>query len=81
MPAPHTQEHTSPVEDHASSAASQGFVGGGGHHVAVFKGGGHHSSCHQPADVCHVGHEVRPVVIGNLPQSSVVQVSGVGAGS
>lgn len=73
--------YSSPVEDHAGPAASQGFVGGGGHHMAVFKRGGHHASHHQPANVRHVSHEVRPVVISNLPQARVVQVSGVAAGS
>lgn len=80
-PVPRPPERTSPVEDHAGPAASQGFVGSGGHHVAVLKGGGHHASRHQPADVRHVGQEIRPVVVRDLPQASVVQVSGVAAGS
>lgn len=85
-PAPHRYpppppERTFPVEDHAGPATSQSFVGGGGHHVAVLKGGGHHTSRHQPADVRHVGQEIRPVVVRDLPQASVVQVSGVAAGS
>jgi len=40
-----------PAEDHASTRATQGFVGGGGHHISVVKGGGQHSCCHK-ATVC-----------------------------
>lgn len=70
---------TFPVEDHASSAAPQGFVGGGGDHVTVLEGGGHHAGCHQAADVGHVSHEVGAVLICDLPHPGIVQIPGVAA--
>ena len=76
---PPRDKRTLPVEDHAGAAAPQGLVGGGGHHVAVLEGGRHHAGRHQPADMCHVSHEVRPVVVSDLAQPSVVQVPGVAA--
>ena len=76
---PPRDKRTLPIEDHAGAAAPKGLVGGGGHHVAVLEGGRHHASRHQPADMCHVGHEVCPIVISNLAQPGVVQVPGVAA--
>lgn len=73
-------ELTLSVEYHTSTAASQGLVGCSGHYMAVFKGGRHHTSCHEPTDMCHVCHEVRPIVIRNLPQPCIVQVPGVATG-
>ena len=78
-PTPPRDKRTLPVEDHAGAAAPQGLVGGGGHHVAVLEGRRHHTGRHQPTDMCHVGHEVRPVVVSDLAQPSVVQVPGVAA--
>lgn len=70
---------TFPVEDHASPAAPQGFVGGGGNHVTVLEGGGHHAGGHQAADVGHISHEVSAVLIRDLPHPGVVQIPGVAA--
>lgn len=73
-------ELTLSVEYHTSTAASQGLVGCSGYYMAVFKGGGHHTSCHEPTDVCHVCHEICPIIIRNLSQTRIVQVPGVAAG-
>lgn len=68
------------VEYHSSTAASQGFVGCGGHHMAVFKRGRYHASRHQSTDVCHICHEICAIVISNLSQTCIIQVPRVAAG-
>lgn len=71
--------HTFPVEDESSAAASQCLVCRRGDDVTVLKGGGDDSGCHQAADVSHVPHQVRSVLICYLLHAGIVDVSGVTA--
>jgi len=72
---------TFPVEDKSGTTASQRLVRRRGNDVGVLEGRGHDPGHHQAADVRHVGHQVRPVLVRYPPQAGVVKVTGVAAGA
>jgi hypothetical protein len=68
-------------EDQTSTRTSQGLVGGGADDVTVLEGRVLFSSGNETGDVSHVAQQVRSVAVGDLSQSLVVPVSGVGGSS
>jgi hypothetical protein len=67
-----------PEEDETSSGTSESLVGGGGNDITELERRALLTSGNETRDVSHIGKEVSSLSIGNLPQSRVVPVSGVG---
>lgn len=67
-----------PEEDETSSGTSQGLVGGGGDDITVLEWRALFTSGNKTGNVSHVGKKVSSLSIGNLPQSRVIPISGVG---
>lgn len=65
-------------EDQTGSRTSESLVSSGGDHVTVLERRVLFTGSDQTGDVSHVAQEVRTVGVGNLSQSLVVPVSGVG---
>mmetsp|Transcript_28254 Transcript_28254/g.91089 ORF Transcript_28254/g.91089 Transcript_28254/m.91089 type:complete len:378 (-) Transcript_28254:641-1774(-) len=65
-------------EDDARPRAPEGLVRGRGHDVAVVEGVRRFFRGDEARDVGHVHHQEGAVVVGDLPEASVVPVSGVG---
>ncbi len=63
------------AEDQATTGTPQGFVGGGGHHVAMGHGVGMHASGHQASDVGHVGQQVSAHFISDRPEASEIDAA------
>lgn len=57
-----------PVEYESAARSAQGLVGSGGDDVRVLEGVARHARRHQAADVRHVGHQVRPALVRDLPR-------------
>lgn len=68
-------------KDQTGSGSPQSLVRGGGHDVTEVKGRAVLPGGDETRDVRHVGHEVRSVGIGDLPQPGIVPVSGVSRGT
>jgi len=65
-------------EDETSSGTPQSLVGGGGDDVTELEWRALFTGSDETRDMSHVGKEVSPLSIGDLPQSSVIPISGVG---
>ena len=59
------------VENHSRSGASEGFVGGSGDNVAVFKRTGNDVGSDKAGNVSHVGMEQSAAFISNCPHSMI----------
>lgn len=68
-------------EDQTSSRASQSLVGRGADDVTVLERRILFPSGDETGDMGHVAQEVRAVAVGNLSQTLVVPVSGIGGSS
>lgn len=60
------------VENHSRSGASEGFVGGSGDNVAVFKGTGNDVGSDKAGNVSHVGMEQSAAFISNCSHSKIL---------
>lgn len=69
--------HTLAEEDHSTSWASEGLVGGGSDNVGILERSWNNFSGNKPGDVCHVNDEVCANKIGNLPHTLVVDKTAV----
>ena len=65
-------------EDETSSGTPQSLVGGGGDDITELEWRALFTSSDKTRDMSHVGKEVSSLSIGNLPQSRVIPISGVG---
>lgn len=65
-------------EDETGSGTSEGLVGGSGDDITVLEWRALFTGSDETGNVGHVGKEVSALSVGNLPQSSVVPISGVG---
>ena len=65
-------------EDHGTSGASEGFVGGGCHDIGVFEGRGDDTGRDETGDVSHINHKIGTTEIGNLSHAGVVDQTAVG---
>mmetsp|Transcript_58697 Transcript_58697/g.139771 ORF Transcript_58697/g.139771 Transcript_58697/m.139771 type:complete len:372 (-) Transcript_58697:293-1408(-) len=67
-------------EDHPGPRATQGLVGGGGHHIAGLEGRGVLARGHEATDVRDVRHEDGAHLVGDRPELPEVDDPGVGGG-
>jgi hypothetical protein len=67
-----------PEEDETSSGTTKSLVGGGSDNVTEFEWAGLLAGSNKTRDVSHVTEKVCTLSIGNLPQSAVVPITGVG---
>lgn len=67
-----------PEEDETGSGTPQGLVGGGGDDITELEWRALLTGSNETRDMGHVGKEVSSLSIGDLPQSSVIPISGVG---
>jgi hypothetical protein len=65
-------------EDETGSGTPQGLVGGGGDNVTVLERRVLLTGSNETRDVGHIGKEVGALGIGDLPQSCIVPITGVG---
>lgn len=68
-------------EDHGTTGATQGLVGGGGHDIGVLEGRGDDTSGDQAGDVGHVDNEVGTDLVSDLAHALVVDQTAVGRGT
>ena len=59
----------------------QGLVRGRGHEMGMAEGARMQSCGNEPGDVCDVGHEIGPHVVGYFPELLKVDELGIGAGA
>jgi hypothetical protein len=64
-------------EDETSSGTSQSLVGGGSDDITELERRALFTSSNKTRNMSHIGKEVSSLSIGNLPQSSVIPISGV----
>jgi hypothetical protein len=65
-------------EDETGSGTPQSLVSGGGNNVTVFEWRVLFSSSNETRNMGHVGKEVSALSVGDLPQSCIVPITGVG---
>lgn len=65
-------------ENETSSGTPQSLVGGGGNDITELEWRALFTGSDETRDMSHVGKEVSSLSIGDLPQSSVIPISGVG---
>jgi hypothetical protein len=68
-------------EDHGSSGATEGLVGGGGDDIGVWEGRWNHTGSNETRDVCHVDHQVAADLVTDFAELGVVEVSAVCRGA
>jgi hypothetical protein len=68
-------------EDHSSSGATEGLVGGGGDDVGVWEGRWDHTGSDESRNMCHVDHQVAADLVTDLAELGVVEVSAVCRGT
>jgi len=68
-------------EDKAGTRTTEGLVGGGGDYIGELERVGGLLGGDEPGDVGNVGHKVRAVDVGDLPEAGVIPLARVGAGT
>lgn len=66
-------------EDEAASRTAERLVRRRGDEMRVGDGVRVNAACHEPGDVRHVHHEVRPDLVGDLPEGGEVDHPRIGA--
>src|ERR1700761_4070312 len=72
---------TSAKEDHSTTRSTKRFVSSSCDNISVFKWRWANTSSDQSRNMCHVNHKIAADLVTNLTESSVVEVSTVGASS
>lgn len=68
-------------EDHGTTRATEGLVGGGGDDISVLEGGRDDAGGNETGDVSHVNDKVGTNGVGDLAHATVVDQAAVGRGT